>query len=78
MFQQDPTQRPMGIFQFMLPPHFIGGVVQSSEPSGARHNPEISRLLWGLVSQAARRLAGAVWHPQHGRLEIGHLGSEMK
>jgi hypothetical protein len=41
-------------------------------------NPKATQRLWGILSQAARRLAGAVWHPRNGRLEIGHLGSEMK
>jgi hypothetical protein len=94
MFQRDPNQRPMGIFHFTLPPHFIGGIApsghdvppaclgkqaaQRAEPSGEQHDAKITRPFWGLVSQAARRLAGAVWHSHHGRLEIGHLGSEMK
>jgi hypothetical protein len=51
---------------------------QRAELSGERQNPKITRPLWGLLSQAARRLAGAVWHPHHGRLEIGHQGNEMK
>ena len=89
MFQPDPNQWPVGIFHFILPPHFIGGVApsrhdvalatnleeqtdQRAELSRKRQNPKINRPLWGLLSQSARRLAGAIWHPFHGRLEIGH------
>jgi hypothetical protein len=41
-------------------------------------NLKAAQRPWGILSQAARRLAGAVWHPHHGRVEIGHLESEMK
>jgi hypothetical protein len=95
MFQPDPNQWPVGIFHFILPPHFIGGVApsrhdvalaaylekqaaQRAELSGERQNPKMTRPLWGLLSQAARRLAAAGRHPHHGRLEIGRLGNEIK
>lgn len=83
MFQPDPNRRATG-FHIILPPHFIGGVAPSrcgvklpadpekllAELAGERLNSNIPNPLWDVLSQAAHRLAGAVWRPHPGRSEI--------
>jgi len=80
MLQQDPNQWPMGISHSILPPHFIGGVAPSrhdvalaayvekqAAQRAERQSPQIPNPLWDVLSQVAHRLAGAMWHPHHGR-----------
>lgn len=86
MSQPDPNRRPMGLHA-VLPPHFISGFAPSrhdvalpadhekAELPGERLNSTITNPLWDVLSQAAHRLAGPIWHPHRGRAEIGRLGA---
>lgn len=40
---------------------------QRAEMSEERHNLKIPNPLWDGLSQVVHRLAGAIWHPHHGR-----------
>jgi hypothetical protein len=40
---------------------------EGAEAPDERQNLKITKPLWGVFSQAAHRLAGAIWHPHQGR-----------
>jgi hypothetical protein len=40
---------------------------QRAEMSEERRSPQIPNPLWDVLSQVVHRLAGAMWHPHHGR-----------